>query len=138
MWQRCREDRWQLRKRSGALSILPLLTRASTIVEIELIQQMLDRCEDRASQQPGGLVVLGIDHDQFGQDRLSLTENVEALVKRALGLLLSAFHLGENETAEGSNAIGSVVQHDSECGTQLLAVRVVRPVLGRQLREQHH
>ena len=42
-------------RRSAAIAsgpgadILPLLARASTIVEIELIEQMFDCCEDRAS-----------------------------------------------------------------------------------------
>ncbi|HET9565263.1 MAG TPA: hypothetical protein VFP27_12340, partial [Mycobacterium sp.] len=137
VWQSRLDYRWQLGEWLGPLVILPLLAGAGVIFEIEFVKHMLDRRQDRPSQQPRGLVLLGVDCHQFGQDRLSFAKDVEALIKRPLGLLFSFFYFGKDEAPKCANAVAGIVQNYGKCGSQLLTVRVVRPVFGGEFGEQH-
>src|SRR5215211_335109 len=135
--KRSLNDRWKLGERPRPLFVLPLLTSASAIGKIQLVEHMLYRRQDGPAQQPGGLILTDVDHDQFGQHRLRFPEDVEALVKGALSLLLSLLDFGKNQAAERSNAVSHIVQNDSKRVPQLLTVGIIGPVLGGKLSKQH-
>ena len=52
MWKSSLNDWWQLRQGLGSLIVLPLLTSASAILEIQLVEHMLHGRQDGSPQQP--------------------------------------------------------------------------------------
>ena len=131
------DDGGQLRERAPQLGVSPVPMQARALLEVQSGQHLPQCGEDGAPQQPCRGVVVGLGHDQFGQHGPGLAEDLEALGEGLLRVVLALLGLGDDETAEGAQAVGGIVHDDRERPAQFLAVGVVRSFLGRDLGRDH-